>query len=157
MRRFISLALTISLVSAAASSGAQEVIHSVYHNNTSVRGLIQSVETESNSFRAGFEKKYKGRFVPDWRKTDRSLKAIQALDKSLEVLERRNEGGEKPKYLRDDVKKVAARAQELDRLFHNADDLLETMRPAWRHLRTDIDTLASVYDLPERPAVARSR
>lgn len=136
-------------VALSLPAAGQQTIHSVYRNNTSVRGLIQSVERESNSFRDSFERRYNTGFQPNWKRSDRSLKAIQALDRSLEIVEHRNASGEKPKYFRDDVYKVALRARELDRMFRNADEVLDSVRPQWRHLRTSIDTLAAVYDFPD--------
>src|SRR5579862_7897113 len=58
----------------------QEQIHSVYHNEVSVRALVQAVGEESKDFRTTFEKRYRTMFVPEWRRTDTSRKAVQQLD-----------------------------------------------------------------------------
>lgn len=144
---FVAVAAAIAFP--VQSVAQDEVIHHVYMNRASVRATIQSVERESNHFRDIFERRYDGMFTANWRRSDESRKAVQNLDKALEVCEGRNRSGEKPQYLRDDVKKVVERAKVLDRMFRRPDDVLSTMGDEWKDLRSSIDQLAEIYGLPE--------
>ncbi len=147
--------LTAALAMLTLGVPAQEVIRHVYRNNASVRGLIQAVGQESTDFRETFMRRYQASFQPNWRKSDEAKKAVLDLDKALGRVESRNRSGEKPRYLRDDVKTAAARATALDRMFRNPDNVLETMRSDWKRLRADVETLAEMYDLPDPRQTAR--
>jgi len=143
-----ALSAAISLCALGAqASGQDSTIHVRYGNESSVKALIHDVERESNSFRAEFERRYAKRFVPNWREADGSRKRIQDLDKALEVVQRRIDHREKPRYLRDDVAKVVQRARAVDFMFRAPDEILSPMSSGWDDLKRDIDTLAEVYDL----------
>ena len=146
---FLLAAALIGVSMMPAKATAQdETIHHVYMNRTNIRNSIHDIERESNSFRAIFERRYKTMFVANYRRTDESMHAIQDVDRALEVMQRRNMVGEKPRYLRNDVEKVLNRARVLNQLFRDPDDILATMRSDWRVFKADLNDLAEIYELP---------
>jgi hypothetical protein len=143
----VAAILPIVFAAPAAASAQQIIIHHRYNNAVSVRALMSDVERESNSFRELYEHRYHEIFLSNWRRSDDTRKAIQALDRSLEHVQARNQAGEKPKYIRDDVGKVIDRARVVNQLMNHPDDVLATMKNEWVNLKESINDLAAMYDL----------
>jgi hypothetical protein len=137
----------VGLLAMPAISSGQEIIRHVYMNRASVRVMIKDVERQSNEFRELYEQRYKRVFLSDFRKSDETRKAIQDLDKALEVADRKA-AFHKPQYVRDNVEFALSKARVLDRMFRDPDQVLATMRDDWQDMKTSLNQLAMVYELP---------
>ena len=129
------------------ASAQESTIRGVFFNRVSYKNFIHDVERQSNDFRATYEKRYHDMFLPNFRKSDRTRNAVQALDKSVEIIYKRSLVT-KPQYIRDDVAKVIRNARTLDLMFDNPDKVLGTMQSDWTDLKRSIDELAAIYELP---------
>jgi hypothetical protein len=136
----------VGLLALPAMSSGQEVIRHVYMNRASVRVMIKDVERQSNEFRELYEQRYKRVFLSDFRKSDETRKAIQDLDKALEVADRKA-GFHKPQYVRDNVEFALSKARVINRLFRDPDQVLATMGDEWQDLKSTLNQLAMVYEL----------
>jgi hypothetical protein len=140
-------AIVVGACALPTISGGQEVIRHVYMNRASVRLMIKDVERQSNEFRELYEQRYKRMFLSDFRKSDDTRKAIQDLDKALEVADRKA-GFHKPQYVRDNVEFALSKARVVNRMFRDPDQVLVTMGDEWHDLKTTLNQLAQVYELP---------
>jgi hypothetical protein len=152
MERFTLRVLAVAAIlpgvlALPATASAQQTIHHVYNNTVAVRAVMHDVERESNNFREMYEHRYHNLFQSNWRRTDDTRGAIQSLDRALEHIQARNQAGEKPKYIRDDVAKAVAKARVVNQLTRHPDEVLGTMLNDWASLRESINDLAALYDL----------
>ncbi|HTQ12214.1 MAG TPA: hypothetical protein VMI31_19275 [Fimbriimonadaceae bacterium] len=152
MKRITMVATTLAaalcgVVANPSIAAAQEPPLPVYVTARSVGDTIQEAFHESKRFRASYERRFDHAWHANWRRSDDQRTAIQKMDEALERVHTRLVNGEKPEYLRDDVRTTIERARVVNALDRDPYDVLAGMSDQWRDLRRSLDDLATAYDL----------
>lgn len=114
---------------------------------SSLRGLVDRTERESNALRNSFERDYNKYRLNRLPAGERAKENVQELDESFERL-RGEVDDRNPARGRDEMRKVLRQAEDVDTIFGNHPEIVAVVRGQWRTLREDINRLAQHYGLP---------
>jgi hypothetical protein len=140
----IALALSSLLT---VSTFAQGTARGRYYTKNDVERIIKRVEERSDAFKTVVDKTLDRSVLNGTQKEDNINEQVKQLERALDNLrsdfDRRNEWRE----TKDQVRAVLNQADEVGRIVKRNRFNARVQR-SWAALRTDLNTLAGVYNLP---------
>jgi hypothetical protein len=137
------IVLVLTLFSQAAAQGRYR---GERYSKRDVEHVIQRVEVQSDAFTAAFDQMLDQSRLDGSRREDRLNAQAQQLERAIDHL--RDEFSRRDSWweTRVHVQEVMRQADEIDRLLRR-NRMHPEVEGRWRAVRTDLNTLAGIYDL----------
>jgi hypothetical protein len=149
MKKILTMLVIALAVSSllTVSTFAQGTARGRYYTKNDVERIIKRVEERSDAFKTVVDKTLDRSVLNGSQKEDNINEQVKQLERALDNLrsdfDRRNEWRE----TKDQVRAVLNQADEVGRIVKRNRFNARVQR-SWAALRTDLNTLAGVYNLP---------
>jgi hypothetical protein len=149
MKKILTMLVIALAVSSllTVSTFAQGTARGRYYTKNDVERIIKRVEERSDAFKTVVDKTLDRSVLNGSQKEDNINEQVKQLERALDNLrsdfDRRNEWRE----TKDQVRAVLNQADEVGRIVKR-NRFNARIQRSWAALRTDLNTLAGVYNLP---------
>ena len=129
------------------SALAQGTARGRFYTKSEVERIIKRVEDRSDSFQKMLDKNLDRSYLDGTRKEDNINEQVKQLERSLDNLRSDFDRHDTWRETHNQVRAVLNQADEVGRIMKNNRFNAKVER-SWVALRTDLNTLAGVYNLP---------
>jgi Skp family chaperone for outer membrane proteins len=143
-RLFVALAVSSLLT---VSALAQGTARGRYYSKGEVEKIIKRVEDRSDAFQKMVDRNLDRSYLDGTRKEDNINEQVKQLEKALDHLRSDFDRRDSWRETHNEVRAVLSQADEVGRIMKN-NRFNPKVERSWVALRTDLNTLAGVYDLP---------
>jgi hypothetical protein len=143
-RIFVAVVLSSLLL---VSALAQGTARGRFYTKGDVERIIKRVEDRSDAFQKMLDKNLDRSYLDGSRKEDNINEQVKQLERQLDNLRSDFDRRDSWRETHNEVRAVLNQADEVGRIMKNNHFNLKVER-SWVALRTDLNTLAGVYNLP---------
>jgi hypothetical protein len=143
-RLFIALTVSSLLM---VSALAQGTARGRFYTKGEVERIIKRVEDRSDSFQKILDKNLDRSYLNGSRKEDNINEQVKQMERKLDNLRSDFDRSDAWRETHDDVRAVLNQADEVGRIMKN-NRFNRNVERSWIALRTDLNTLAGIYNLP---------